>query len=66
MLGTIVVEMETIMKLQDGLTKSDAVAIIDDQNTVMEIVEMKEVMKEVTKLEGLDLYFLFKFKNNVK
>jgi len=48
-------EMETIMKLQDGITKEDAVAIIDGKATVEEIVEVKEAIKEVSKLEGITI-----------
>ena len=46
-------EMENIMKLQDGITKDDAVAIINEEVSVEEIVEIKEEMQEALDLAGI-------------
>ena len=43
-------EMKDIMMLQDGITKEDAVAIIEEEMSVEEVIEMKEEMREVVKL----------------
>merc|ERR1712079_363485 len=48
-------EMESIMKLQNGITKEEAVAIIDDRASVEEIVEIKEEINEISKLEGITI-----------
>merc|ERR1712223_2052014 len=48
-------EMESIMKLQDGITKEEAVAIIDDKASVEEIVQIKEEINEISKLEGITI-----------
>ena len=48
-------DMSNIMKLQDGITKEDAVAIIDNKMSVEEVVEMKEAVKEVSRLEGITI-----------
>lgn len=43
-------DMNNIMKLQDGITKQEAIEIIDDESTVEEIVEEKQ--EEIAKLQG--------------
>ena len=48
-------EMDDIMKLQDGITKDDAISIISEEMSVEEVIEMKEELeeKEVIKLGGV-------------
>ena len=43
-------EMKDIMMLQDGITKEDAVAIIEEEMSVEEVIEMKEEIRDVIKL----------------
>ena len=60
-------EMDDIMKLQDGITKEDAIAIINEEMSVEEVIEMKEELeeKEVIKIGG-DPVGSEKFPNFIK
>ena len=60
-------EMDDIMKLQDGITKEDAIAIINEEMSVEEVIEMKEELeeKEVVKIGG-DPVGSGKFPNFIK
>ena len=60
-------EMDDIMKLQDGITKEDAISIINEEMSVEEIIEMKEELeeKEVVKIGG-DPVGSEKFPNFIK
>ena len=60
-------EMDDIMKLQDGITKEDAISIINEEMSVEEIIEMKEELgeKEVIQIGG-DPVESEKFPNFVK
>ena len=60
-------EMDDIMKLQDGITKEDAISIINEEMSVEEVIEMKEELeeKEVIKIGG-DPVGSEKFPNFIK
>ena len=60
-------EMDDIMKLQDGITKEDAISIINEEMSVEEVIEMKEELeeKEVVKIGG-DPVGSGKFPNFIK